>query len=131
MPDEHRGPIDLTRSVLGLHRNGEAREIKSRHGPPPRIDGLTIGAPRMTREPPHSGEMHPDGDEVLFLVSGKVNVVIEDQEPPRQVGLLPGQAVVVPRGVWHRVRLLEPSQLLYITPGPGGEHRPLSPRVAV
>jgi hypothetical protein len=35
---------------------------------------------------------------------------------------------VVPRGVWHRVLLVEPSQLLHITPGPGGEHRPLTER---
>jgi catechol 2,3-dioxygenase-like lactoylglutathione lyase family enzyme len=32
---------------------------------------------------------------------------------------------VVPRGVWHRVTLREPSHLLYLTPGPGGQYRPL------
>jgi len=37
----------------------------------------------------------------------------------------PGQALVVPLGVWHRVVPEEPSQLVHITPGPGGEHRPL------
>ena len=130
MPEEHRDTIDLATSIVGLYRNGEAREIESRPGPPPRIDGLTIGAPLMTREPPHSGEMHPDGDEVLFLLSGKVTVVLEDQDPASQVGLIPGQAVIVPRGVWHRVLLAEPSQILHITPGPGGEHRPLLPRGA-
>lgn len=125
MAHEPRGAIDLGRVIVGLHRNGEAREIESRAGPPPRIDGLTIGAPRMTREPPHAGEMHPDGDELLFLVSGKVTVVLEDREPARRVELSPGQALVVPRGVWHRVLLAEPSQILHVTPGPGGEHRPL------
>jgi len=125
MPESPGATIDLSNTIVGLHRSGEAREIESRPGPPPRIDGLTIGAPRMTREPPHAGEMHPDGDELLFLISGKVTVVLEDQEPPRRVGLSPGQAIVVPRGVWHRVLLGEPSQILHVTPGPGGEHRPL------
>ncbi len=37
----------------------------------------------------------------------------------------PGQAVIVPKGVWHRVLIHEPSQLVHLTPGPGGEHRPL------
>ena len=82
----------------------------------------------MTREPPHGGEMHPDGDELLFLVSGKLTVVLEDQDPPRHVELTPGQAVVVPRGIWHRVLIVEPSQLVHVTPGPGGEHRPLPRR---
>ncbi len=120
--------IDLANSVVGLHRNGEAREIDSPPGPPPRIDGLTIGAPHMTREPPHGGETHPDGDELLFLISGRLTVVLEDQDPPRHVELTPGRAVVVPRGVWHRILLAEPCQLLHITPGPGGEHRPPAPR---
>ncbi len=79
----------------------------------------------MTRNAPHAGELHPDGDELLFLVSGKVTVVLEDADPPRELELGPGQAVVVPRGVWHRVVLKEPSQILHITPGPGGDHRPL------
>lgn len=128
MPDERRAIIDLATTVVGLHRSGEAREIAAGPGPPPRIDGLTIGAPVMTREPPHAGEMHPDGDELLFLLSGKVTVVLEDQDPPRRVDLVPGQALVVPRGTWHRILLAEPSQILHITPGPGGAHRPPTPR---
>ena len=126
MSDKPRDTLDLADTVAGLHRNGAAHEIASRPGPPPRIDGLTIGAPLMTREPPHAGEMHPDGDELLLLLSGHITVVLEDQEPPRRIALTPGQALVVPRGVWHRVLLGEPSQILHITPGPGGEHRPLT-----
>lgn len=125
MSDTHRGIIDLTNTVMGLHRGGELHEIESPPGPPVRIDGYSIGAPFMTQEPPHVGEMHPDGDELLFLVSGKVTVVLEDETPHRSVDLVPGQALVVPRGVWHRVLLREPSQLVHVTPGPGGEHRPL------
>jgi len=125
MSNDSRGIIDLANTVVGMYRNGESHPIDSPPGPPRHIDGHTIGAPLMTREPPHVGEMHPDGDELLFLLSGSVTVVIEDEEPPRRVDLAPGQALVVPRGVWHRVLLNEPSQLLHVTPGPGGEHRPL------
>ena len=126
MSDPSRDPIDLTTGVVGLYHTGDSELIPSSPGPPPRIDGFTVGAPVLNRNPPHGGEMHPDGDELLFLISGKVTVVLEDREPPREIELAPGQAVVVPRGVWHRVLLSEPSQLLHITPGPGGEHRPLS-----
>jgi len=126
MSDESRDPIDLTAGTIGLYRTGKSELIPNRPGPPSRIDGFTVGAPLMTRNAPHGGEMHPDGDEIVFLISGRVKVVLEDSEPPREVELAPGQAIVVPRGVWHRVLLGEPSQILHITPGPGEEHRPLS-----
>ena len=69
--------------------------------------------------------MHPDGDELLYLVSGNVDVVLEEDGREERVELRSGQAFVVPRGLWHRVTLREPSQILYLTPGPGGQYRPL------
>jgi mannose-6-phosphate isomerase-like protein (cupin superfamily) len=93
---------------------------------PPRIDGYTVGAPFMTRNPPHQGEMHPDGDELLYLVSGRVDVLLELAEGDQTVELVAGQALVVPRGVCHRVFLQEASRLVHMTPGPGGETRPLA-----
>jgi len=116
--------LDLSRSLLGLKRDGKASLVPWESGPPPRVDGFLIGAPFMTRDAPHGGEMHPDADEVLFLISGRIDVVLEEDGAETVVEVSPGQAVVVPRGVWHRVLLREPSQLLHITPGPGGEWRP-------
>jgi mannose-6-phosphate isomerase-like protein (cupin superfamily) len=121
-------PFDLETRVVHLDRSGEARDAESPPGPPRRIDGLTIGAPRLDGPPPHAGEMHPDGDELLMVISGRVTVVIEDASPPRRVVLLPGRALIVPQGVWHQVLVEEPSQLLHVTPGPGGKHRPLEPQ---
>ena len=80
----------------------------------------------MSANPPHRGEMHPDGDELLFLVSGRIDVVLETGGQQDAVGeeqtleLVAGDAIVVPKGVWHRVLMREPSQLVHITPGPGG-----------
>src|SRR5262245_40151095 len=93
--------------------------------PPERIDGLTIGAPALTGDPPHAGEVHPDGDELLFLVSGAVTVRLELPEGDETVELGPGDALVVPQGVWHLVTLREPGRLIHVTPGPGGDARPL------
>ncbi len=118
-------PFDLSRHTVGLDRSGASSIQADAPGPPRRVDGLVIGAPHMTRNAPNNGEMHPDGDELLYLISGRVDVIIEENGRERSVELSPGQAFVVPRGVWHRVSLREPSQLLHITPGPGGDHRPL------
>ncbi len=54
------------------------------------------------------------------LSRSRVDVVLEEDAQEHSIELAPGQALVVPRGVWHRVLLREPSQLLHITPGPGG-----------
>ena len=37
-----------------------------------------------------------------------------------------GDACIVRKGEWHRVLMVEPAQLIHITPGPRGDHRPLS-----
>ena len=118
-------PFDLSRCLLGLKRDGTSDILAWKSGPPPRVDGYTIGAPLMTRSAPHGGEMHPDGDELLYLISGCVDLVLEQDGVENRVEVAPGQAVVVPRGVWHRVVVREPSQLVHITPGPGAEWRPL------
>lgn len=120
--------FDLAVETVGLDRSsGRAWFMDRGTAGPPRIDGYTVGAPvlRPGREPPHAGEMHPDADELLLLVSGRVRVRLELDDGDRETELAGGQALVVPRGVWHRISILEPGQLVHITPGPGGQHRPL------
>ena len=122
--------IDLGREVVGIMRaDSQARIVDQPGGPPKRIDGYSIGAPELTGDAPHDGEMHPDGDELLFLVSGAVTVKLELADGDRTVELGAGDAIVVPKGVWHKVTLREPGRLIHVTPGPSGEARPL-PRSA-
>ncbi|HEY2814581.1 MAG TPA: cupin domain-containing protein [Acidimicrobiales bacterium] len=85
-----------------------------------------MGAPELTSDAPHDGEMHPDGDELLFMVSGAVTVRLELAGGDCLVELGAGDAVVVPKGVWHKVTLREPGRLVHITPGPNGDARPLA-----
>jgi mannose-6-phosphate isomerase-like protein (cupin superfamily) len=120
-------PFDPAEQVVGLSRStGEARFVaRNPAGPPHRIDGYSVGAPIITQDPPHAGEMHPDGDELLFVVSGRFDVTLELDAGLPFVELRPGDGLVVPRGVWHLVTMREPGQLVHITPGPGGSHRPL------
>jgi mannose-6-phosphate isomerase-like protein (cupin superfamily) len=118
--------IDLAREVVGFDRaDGRARIVDQVAGrPPERIDGFTVGAPLVAGDPPHGGEVHPDGDELLYLVSGAVTVHLELPAGDTQVDLGAGDAVVVPRGVWHQITTREPGRLVHITPGPHGDARP-------
>jgi mannose-6-phosphate isomerase-like protein (cupin superfamily) len=111
--------------TIGLNRQLEASEVPERPDPPVPVDGLTFGVAQMSENSPHAGEMHPDGDEVLYLISGRANVVFLDS-PAADIEMQPGDGLVVPRGVWHRVDILEPCQIVYVTPGPNNEFRPLA-----
>jgi mannose-6-phosphate isomerase-like protein (cupin superfamily) len=71
-------------------------------------------------------ERHPAGDEVVVLLSGRVDVIQELEGTQHVVELRAGEALVNPRNVWHTTRVHEPGQALFITPGAGTEHRPLA-----
>lgn len=109
---------------VGLSRRFEARLVPERPDPPVAVDGATFGVAFMTENSPHDGERHPDGDEVLYLVSGRVRVVFPDSDEP-DIDVSPGDGLIVPKGAWHRVDILEPSRIVYLTPGPNNEYRPL------
>jgi mannose-6-phosphate isomerase-like protein (cupin superfamily) len=123
-------PVHFEGNVANLSRDGTVAITSAPAGPPRRIDGYTIGAISNIEGPgPHGGEVHPDGDEFLYVVSGTMELILDDGDE-RAVGaemtvvLRPGDAYVVPRGVWHRLEAAEPSYLIHVTPGPNGNYRP-------
>ncbi|MFG6428735.1 cupin domain-containing protein [Roseateles sp. LYH14W] len=86
--------------------------------------GFTFTPVSMARDAPHGGEMHPDGDEILYVVAGRITVTLElDSVETTELG--PGQGLVVPRGVWHKVHVLSPAELITLSPGPRLEFRAL------
>lgn len=68
-------------------------------------------------------EMHPAGDEVLFMLEGTVTFLLELPGLSREVALSSGRLLVIPKGVWHTAKVSEPARLLAITVGKGTEHR--------
>lgn len=68
-------------------------------------------------------EMHPAGDEIVSLLSGEVDLILEIQGAEQILKLKTGETCVVPRGVWHRAAVHKPSKALHVTPGAGTVHR--------
>ena len=68
-------------------------------------------------------EMHPAGDELIVLLSGSIDIILEEGARERTIALRGRTACVVPRGVWHRSIAHEKSQVLHITAGRGTEKR--------
>jgi len=68
-------------------------------------------------------EMHPQGDEFVYLLSGDVALILELPTGTLEQRLTDRGAVVVPRGVWHTAKVFAPSRLLFVTRGDGTQHR--------
>lgn len=65
-------------------------------------------------------EMHPRGDEFVYLLQGDVDLVLLHSGQERVVRLTDaGSFAIVPRGIWHTARPLAPTKLLFFTPGEG------------
>jgi uncharacterized glyoxalase superfamily protein PhnB/mannose-6-phosphate isomerase-like protein (cupin superfamily) len=70
-------------------------------------------------------EIHPYGDEVVCLLSGDFDLVLDEHGGSRAVRLdRGGSFVVVPRGTWHTAKVRAPSSALFLTPGRGTITKP-------
>jgi hypothetical protein len=94
-------PVRFEGSVANIARDWSMTITSAPPGPPRRIDGYTIGAiPNIDGPGPHGGEVHPDGDEFLYVVTGTMELILDDGDE-RAVGvetkvlLRPGDAYLV------------------------------------
>ena len=128
---QQQDTIDLARTYLSLDGHGKVavhpvdasfwQTINSNRA----LLGSLVGIYASGADWPH-WEMHPAGEEILVLLEGALTLVLDSDGKETQVPLLPGEAVVVPRGTWHRALVAVPSKLLGITYGEGTQHRPLA-----
>jgi len=94
-------------------------------------DGLVFGAFDFgSSRDLHSStqEIHPEADEVLLLVSGALDVVLERGDTQHTIALKTGEAAIVPRGVWHHLEMREPGRLVFINSRAGMQSRPRAAR---
>lgn len=86
--------------------------------------GRLMGASRQAADWDH-WERHPAGEEILTLLSGEVEIVLQLEAGEERAVLTAGQTLVIPAGVWHRGIVRQPGDLLFVTAGAGTEHRPV------
>jgi mannose-6-phosphate isomerase-like protein (cupin superfamily) len=67
-------------------------------------------------------EMHPAGDEIVCLLSGRVTFEFEGRGHVAELSV-PGTYVIVPRGTWHTAHTRVPTKMLFITPGEGTQNK--------
>jgi quercetin dioxygenase-like cupin family protein len=99
--------ITLTRATTEAEANGAIREIG-------RLEDRLVGVMRFAGETPW--ERHPDGDELLHVLDGDVDVTVLTDEGPVHVRVAAGGVFVCPRGLWHRQCPTTAATLLFATP---------------
>jgi mannose-6-phosphate isomerase-like protein (cupin superfamily) len=62
-------------------------------------------------------EMHPHGEEIVYLLSGSMDLTTEKDGVLQTVELRNKGLVIIPRGTWHTAKVFEPSKMLIITHG--------------
>jgi mannose-6-phosphate isomerase-like protein (cupin superfamily) len=69
-------------------------------------------------------ELHPTGDELVYVLEGEVDLLLDRGDGERAQRLVRGGAGIVPAGSWHRLAVPTRATLLFVTPVPAlTEHR--------
>lgn len=122
--------IDPQHTYVHLADDGMAQSVPGDSFwqlPPSELDafgkGWLISEYTFTEDWP-TWEMHPHGDEFVYLLAGSVELLLERGSEVQALVLHGSGAVLVPRGVWHTARVRLPSRMLHVTRGEGTETRP-------
>jgi oxalate decarboxylase/phosphoglucose isomerase-like protein (cupin superfamily) len=71
----------------------------------------------------HARHNHPEAEEVIYVISGEARQMVDDGEP---FAIKEGDAVHIPKGVWHSTYNTTWRALrLIVTYTPGGEEKAL------
>jgi quercetin dioxygenase-like cupin family protein len=112
--------------VVAMLRDGSSLSQRKGLGSSPRFDGFTVASYVLTETPPHDGERHADGDELLLVIEGECVAVLDTSDGgEEETQIRAGDAFVIPRNTWHRLVIDEPCHIVFVTPGPQMEHRGL------
>lgn len=72
-----------------------------------------------------SWEMHPNGEEIVFLLSGAMDLILEKDEVREKIELRQKGLIIIPRATWHTAKVLETSKMLVITLGKDTQVKPI------
>lgn len=123
-------PFDPGETYVQLTHDGRAQPLPGGERfwslPGPELDRFTTGwlvTEFESRSDWTNWEMHPDGDELVYLLSGAAVLLLEQPDGVAELALTGHAAVVVPKGVWHTAKVSQPTRMLFVTRGRGTRHR--------
>jgi mannose-6-phosphate isomerase-like protein (cupin superfamily) len=112
-------PIDLFASSLRLRQGGRIHAEKPAFDP--ERDGWQLMAfHAKTSADVHADrwEVHPEAEEIVSCLIGTIRLYLRPERPGQaeeKIRLTAGTAAIVPRGRWHRIELVTPSNIMTVT----------------
>lgn len=128
------GPYEIATTYLHFRDDGAIDPIDAGpafweslgKGELPQLDHGRLMSSFSFDENWNSWECHPHGDELVCLLSGSVDMVLQRDGGEEVIALRSaGAYLLVPRDTWHTARTNTPSTMLFITRGEGTRHKPL------
>lgn len=104
---EHLPELRITPHTTAAEAGAAPRQLAT-------LGRCTLGVMRYSGLTPW--ERHPDGDELLHVLEGEVEVTVLGEDGPAQVTVPAGSIFVCPRGLWHRQLPRPAVTMLYGTP---------------
>jgi hypothetical protein len=135
MTDRQRAH-DAVRDYVHLRDGGSAELLPSSAtfweelaaGKYPQLEHGRLMSAFEFSEPWKVWERHPAGEELVLLLAGAAELIVDQDGAQRVVRLdRAGDYVLIPGGAWHTARTSVPTTMLFVTPGAGTEHKPLEP----
>ncbi len=124
------GPYDsnTTRVIMSPTGDATAKTITPRFFEELGEFGTFAGRLLISRfdfdQPWATWEMHPEGDEFVYLLWGDVDFVLRLAEGDKTIRVNePGSYVMVPKGTWHTAHPNAPTSMLFVTPGEDTQNR--------
>jgi quercetin dioxygenase-like cupin family protein len=99
--------LAITPDTTGEEADASVRQLTA-------LDPCTLGVMRYSGETPW--ERHLDGDELLHVLDGAVDVTVLTDTGPARVRVAAGSVFVCPRGLWHRQLPRPRVTMLFATP---------------
>ncbi len=131
MADSPKIVFELGGTFVQLRDDGGTTQVEAGNdfwarlpGRPELAEGRLVWSAAQVRDSA-TWEMHPQGDKMLYLLSGAIDLVLLIGEAERTLTLRPNNACIVPKGVWHRIVVQKPANILAITPSRGTQQRPV------
>lgn len=122
--------LQPTEHYVNLDAQGAAQVLQGGDAfwaqPPAELDRLGTGwlvAEFMFQHDWPTWEMHPEGDELVYVLEGSATLLLESAGEVRRITVDAPGLVVVPRGVWHTAQIHHPSRFLHVTRGLGTQLR--------
>ncbi len=128
--DPELDPIDLSQTYTLLHPTGDVEKVKGgdQFWKTPRLNHDRIGTHWLFSEHYYANDweewkMHPAGDEIIYLLDGSIDVIIDQAKLTNTIKLRTNGVVTIPRQNWYTVKVYSPCHILNISRELNTKHR--------